>query len=110
MAGMLYSQTATATGGAGMIRILALAAALLVVAPATAGDRGGDRLLIDALKHEQVERPERGLTMDQVRESLGEPESRKGPVGEPPITTWLYEDLAVYFEGDRVIRAVVRRQ
>lgn len=52
--------------------------------------------------------PRRDQTMDQVAESRGEPDTVQAAVGEPPITVWEYKDFLVYFEGDWVLRAVVR--
>ncbi len=54
----------------------------------------------------QVEKPKSGLTMAQVKQQFGQPEQESGPVGQPPITTWVYPDFSVYFEYDRVIYAV----
>jgi len=55
-------------------------------------------------------RPVRGQTMDQVRQRFGEPGERLSPVGDPPITRWVYGAYTVYFERDRVITTVVHRQ
>ncbi len=52
----------------------------------------------------------RGLTMDAVRARLGTPRKTLPPVGDPPITRWVYDDLTVYFENDRVIHAVRHRK
>ncbi len=54
-----------------------------------------------------VERPTRGMSMDGVLQRFGEPASRRGPVGDPPISTWEYGDFVVYFERNHVIHAVV---
>lgn len=87
--------------------ILALAAAALFsVATANA-----EELLIEAIEKEgQMQRPERGMTMERVRDAFGEPQSRKAAVGEPPITRWQYDAFTVYFEHNRVIHAVARRE
>ncbi len=52
------------------------------------------------------EMPTRGSTMNNVRQSLGRPQRVVGPVGDPPITRWVYEDFTVYFEHDRVLHSV----
>lgn len=57
-----------------------------------------------------VETPKTGLTKEQVTERFGEPRSKSGPVGDPPIYTWDYGQFTVYFESDRVIHAVVKHQ
>ncbi len=54
-----------------------------------------------------VERPKTGISKDQVLARYGEPLTRSGPVGNPPITTWQYEQFKVYFEYDHVIHSVV---
>lgn len=53
--------------------------------------------------------PDRGTTMETVRARLGEPARRVGPVGDPPITRWVYDRFTVYFEHDRVLHAVKNR-
>lgn len=57
-----------------------------------------------------VQRPDRGVTMDAVRARFGEPAEVVGPVGEPPITGWVFSDYTVYFEHNRVIHSVVHRE
>jgi len=54
-----------------------------------------------------VLRPERGMKMQQVEANYGSPLSINPAVGEPPITSWVYEKYTVYFEGEYVIQAVV---
>lgn len=53
--------------------------------------------------------PLRGLTKEQVRAQLGEPESANAPVGDPPISSWEYLDFAVYFEYDQVLHTVLKQ-
>lgn len=83
-------------------------AALLLagsVAPAEA-----DTLVIDAVQQAAgVERPARGDSMAQVETRFGVPQQTHPAVGQPPITRWVYPPFTVYFEGDRVIRAVAHR-
>lgn len=50
--------------------------------------------------------PEPAATMEQVRQTLGAPEKKMDPVGDPPITRWQYPGYVVYFEHDRVITSV----
>lgn len=54
--------------------------------------------------------PERGTSMQTVRARYGEPLSRSGPVGEPPITRWNYADFSVFFEYDKVLSGVIPNQ
>ncbi len=54
--------------------------------------------------------PARGTLKSEVRRILGDP-VRTGPaVGEPPISSWEYEDFTVYFEYDHVIHAVKKHR
>ena len=50
-------------------------------------------------------RPERGMKMQQVETNYGSPLSINPAIGEPPITSWVYEKYTVYFEGEYVIHA-----
>ena len=91
-----------------MMKILWISLALLVF-PAT-GMSGV--LLIDAVKEEQkssIPRPRNGDSMIEVEHRFGPPRARRDPVGNPPITRWDYEDFSVYFEHDKVLTAVLKR-
>ena len=54
-------------------------------------------------------RPSRGMTQASVESKYGSPVSVNAPVGDPPISKWVYADFVVFFEYDRVIHAVVKR-
>lgn len=54
-----------------------------------------------------IERPSAGMTKEQVQERFGEPSGFKDPVGQPPISSWSYNNFTVYFEYDRVIHSVL---
>ncbi len=76
----------------------------LVLNPATAGDQ----LTIPghvATADKQI-LPKRGLSMDDVLGEFGEPDERFGPVGEPPITEWVYGSFRVYFEYEIVLHSI----
>lgn len=49
------------------------------------------------------------MSTASVRARWGEPQSVRGPVGEPPISQWRYPGFTVYFERDRVIHTVLDR-
>ena len=70
-----------------------------------------DALLLEAIQADSgtVEKPARGLSMDQVRSRFGEPGTELPWVGDPPITRWVYDDYTVYFEYQYVINSVVHR-
>lgn len=53
--------------------------------------------------------PRRGMSMDKVKNELGQPVEISPSVGEPPITSWTYPDRVVFFEYSRVIHAVEKR-
>jgi hypothetical protein len=50
--------------------------------------------------------PRRGARMEDVLSRFGEPDERHGPVGDPPITEWVYGSFRVYFEHEIVLHAV----
>jgi hypothetical protein len=58
---------------------------------------------------EDGSRPLRGITQAQVEAKYGNPVSKKAAVGDPPISSWEYQNFTVYFEHDRVIHAVLKR-
>ncbi len=69
-------------------------------------------LLIDAVKEEQqadTPRPQRGDAMSAVEKRFGSPLTKHAPIGDPPISRWDYAKFAVYFEHDRVITSVLKR-
>lgn len=92
---------------------LNLTAAGAVLAAALGGTVHADTLEMHSVAESPsnstagVLRPQRGVAMDGVRSRFGEPAEVLGPVGEPPITRWIYQDYTVYFERDRVIHSVV---
>jgi len=55
-------------------------------------------------------RPSSGMTAASVESKFGAPEAKIAPVGDPPIARWEYNDVGVFFEYDRVIHTVVKRQ
>jgi hypothetical protein len=74
-----------------------------------AGAAHAETIVVDgqvSLRDSSVERPGRGLTMNQVEARFGAPANRHSAVGQPPITRWDYGAFSVYFEHDRVIHAV----
>lgn len=73
-------------------------------------------LLIDAIEQAPANapgalpRPDRGMTMQQVRAKFGEPVREHPWVGDPPITRWDYADYSVFFEHEYVLESVVHRK
>jgi hypothetical protein len=69
-----------------------------------------DTIVVDdqvQVRDSGVDTPKRGITMSQVEAKFGAPTTKHDAVGAPPITRWDYANFAVFFEGDRVIHAVV---
>ena len=68
----------------------------------------GDALTIPG--HEEISQkqvmPNRGISMEAVLSEFGEPDERFGPVGDPPITEWVYGSFRVYFEHEVVLHAI----
>ncbi|MFW5446865.1 MAG: hypothetical protein ACKE8G_01895 [Methylophagaceae bacterium] len=54
-----------------------------------------------------VLRPTQGMSMTTVEQQFGQTDQKSSPVGEPPITTWVYNDFVVFFERNLVIHSVV---
>lgn len=52
--------------------------------------------------------PRRGMSMNKVKNELGQPATMTASIGEPPITRWIYNDRIVYFEYSTVIHVVAR--
>ncbi|HTF84045.1 MAG TPA: hypothetical protein VL987_05635 [Cellvibrio sp.] len=57
-----------------------------------------------------IAKPRAGATKAAVEAQFGEPISKQGPVGEPPISSWEYADFVVYFEHDHVIHSVAKHR
>ncbi len=80
-------------------------AGLLISVPA-----GADVLKIDGKRVVAKDNtPTRGMNKSQVKQRYGAPVSKKGAVGQPPISSWDYGNYTVYFEYDKVLHSVVRR-
>ncbi|WP_417566926.1 hypothetical protein [Marinobacter sp.] len=57
---------------------------------------------------DQAHVPGTGMSQASVRASWGSPLETRGPVGQPPISQWDYQNFVVYFENDRVIHTVLK--
>lgn len=88
-----------------MSGMFAIGAALSLLASVSSADT----LLIEGIEG-GITAPDRGVTQAAVVRDFGEPVGRSGPVGEPPISMWEYEPFVVYFEYDRVVHTVAKRQ
>ncbi len=83
--------------------IAAICAGLLI---SMASVSTADTLSIAERLNKNAVVPQRGMTMDEVETRFGPPDTRKLPVGDPPITRWIYADFRVYFEHQWVIHSV----
>ena len=45
--------------------------------------------------------------MDEVKQRFGMPREMSSPVGDPPISRWIYDQYTVYFEYRCVIHSVL---
>jgi len=89
--------------------------AALLCGCALASAAVAETLVVDdqvQVRDSQLDRPKRGLTMDQVEKQFGAPATRHPTVGgssaqQPPITRWDYNGFSVFFERDRVVHSVV---
>ncbi|MBS3743520.1 MAG: hypothetical protein KGY48_04105 [Wenzhouxiangellaceae bacterium] len=87
------------------LKSIALTAFLL-----TTGSVAADVLLIEEVRERmQRDLPANGLTKSEVEQRYGTPNTRRAPVGEPPIARWVYDEYSVYFEHDLVIESVLHR-
>ncbi len=50
--------------------------------------------------------PMRGVSMESVLDEFGEPIQRYDPIGDPPITEWIYSGFRVYFEYETVLHTI----
>jgi hypothetical protein len=98
-----------------MVKSIPVTLALAVLAASAAH---ADTLLLDGIEMNRPTgdmRPKQGTSMTAVESTHGAPAERHAAVGgsaqaQPPITRWDYASFSVYFEHDRVIHAVARRQ
>lgn len=78
-----------------------------VTAPAAFGEVIHIPVGQQAPEKRDLPRPTRGMSQSSVLETYGLPESKAGPVGEPPISKWTYPNYTVYFESETVIHSVL---
>ncbi len=85
--------------------IIFLACAALVHLPTFA-----ETVRVPIGQQADISKPRTGVTKANVAAQFGEPISKQGPVGEPPISSWEYSDFVVYFEYDHVIHSVAKHR
>ena len=52
--------------------------------------------------------PQRGTSKAEVRRRFGDPLRETPTVGNPPISSWEYENYRVYFERELVLHSVLK--
>ena len=62
----------------------------------------------ETLRIKLLDFPRRGMSMDRVQFTYGQPIAISESVGKPPITRWTYDDRVIYFEYTTVIHVVAR--
>ena len=62
----------------------------------------------ETIRIKLLDYPRRGMTMDMVQKNYGQPSAISGSIGQPPITSWTYNDRVVYFEYSTVLHVVAR--
>jgi len=70
---------------------------------------GADTLDMEGTAPQVSVGPASGTTQATVEANYGSPNAKRGPVGDPPISSWEYDGFIVYFEYDRVIHSVKKR-
>lgn len=87
-----------------------LAACAALTTALTASSVRAETIVVNdkvTVRESNIARPSGGMKMDEVERKFGAPTMRHPTVGKPPITRWDYPQFSVFFEGDRVIHAVV---
>lgn len=92
------------------MRALTLFAALLTFAMTATAQAEVIQIPLSQQGDSQLARPSKGMSKAEVEKKFGAPESSQGPVGEPPITRWIYPDFVVMFEYDHVVHAVLKHK
>lgn len=93
---------------AGITRRIGFSWVLVALLAAPALHLSADVLVINQVQQgDRMDLPRNGQTTGEVESRYGSPESRNSPVGDPPITRWVYDRWSVYFEYDRVLYTVI---
>lgn len=91
--------------------MMAVALSLPLAANAqTAGDGADPQIPANYQPPMHPDMPKRGVSMDRVEANLGMPVNKDSAVGDPPITRWEYDNFYTFFEYDKVLHSVMKRQ
>lgn len=92
------------------MRVFAVVFSVLLCGGLGTDHARADVLLIEEVRERMLrDLPSNGMSAVEVERRYGSPRERHAPVGEPPITRWVYQDYSVYFEYDIVIESVLHR-
>ena len=91
-----------------LVTASALVAALLM-APLTQAQSIEVSVSRQAPELQTVSRPHNGMDKAQVEQLFGAPQAVSNSVGEPPISSWGYQQFTVYFEHDTVLHSVLKK-
>ncbi len=61
-------------------------------------------------ENQNINRPQRGMSREQVTQYFGEPRTKDEAKGKPPIEKWTYPQFSVYFEQNNVLHSVLHHQ
>jgi hypothetical protein len=92
---------------------VALAASFIAL-PALPSHADNTPLAVRANQPITAPHPSRGMTMAQVQQQFGAPQSKMDPRGGqkrdwPTINRWVYPQYTVYFQRDRVLDVVANK-
>jgi hypothetical protein len=93
-----------------LITTLACGLALILPSAATFAETVYVPIGQQGVNKELIEKPEQGMTKTQVEQRFGQPRDWRDAVGEPPISSWIYDEFTVYFEYEYVIHSVLKHQ
>ncbi len=57
---------------------------------------------------QNLDKPRRGTSKEQVARQFGEPLNKVPAVGDPPISSWEYNDYIVFFEYNLALHTVLK--
>jgi len=83
--------------------------ALILTVTVASGSVSADTLIVSGISPQTGDSPARGMKQTAVESRWGQPISKSGPVGNPPIASWEYKTFVVYFEYDHVVHSVAKR-
>jgi len=83
--------------------------AALAMSPTVQADTLEISVSKQAPELQNISRPHNGMNKADVERVFGSPFAVNGPVGEPPITSWGYDNFTVYFESDTVLHSVLKK-